>query len=129
MAAARAAVFEPMRADGGGRGSDEDEAGVFAGRGEIGVLAQESVARMDGFGAVLAGGVQNAVDAQVAFRGGRRADVLGFVGHAHVQRGAVGIGDTRPRVPMPISRSVRMTRTAISPRLAIRTLRNMQREL
>ena len=60
-------------ADGRGRGADEDDAGVLAGGGEIGVLAEEAVAGMDGLGAVLAGGVEDAVDAQVAFGGGRRA--------------------------------------------------------
>ena len=92
MAIWRAAVFEPMARMECGGGSDEDDAGGFAGGGEIGILAEESVAGMDGFGAVLAGGVENAVDAQVAFGGGRGADVLGFIGHAHVERGAVGIG-------------------------------------
>ena len=47
---------------------------------------------MDGFGAVLARGVQDAVDAQIALGGGRGTDVFGLIGHAHVQRGAVGIG-------------------------------------
>ena len=47
---------------------------------------------MDGLGAVLAGGVEDAVDAQVAFGGRRRPDALGLIGHADVQRSAVGVG-------------------------------------
>ena len=87
--------FRPHGADGGGGRADENDAGILAGGGEFGVLAEKSVARMDGLGAVLAGGVEDAVDAQVAFRGRRRADVFGFVRHADVQRGAVGIGVDR----------------------------------
>ena len=34
-----------------GRGADEDDAGSVAGFGEVGVLAEEAVAGMDGFGA------------------------------------------------------------------------------
>ena len=48
---------------------------------------------MDGFGAVLARGVQNAVDTQIAFAGRRGSHPLGFVGHAHVQRRAIGVGE------------------------------------
>ena len=48
---------------------------------------------MDGVGAVAAGGVEDAVDAEVAFGGGAGADVGGFIGHADVERGAVGVGE------------------------------------
>ena len=75
----------------GGR-ADENDAGILAGRGEIGVLAEEAVAGMDRLGAVFLGGVENPVDPQVAFGGRRGADVLRLVGHADVQRCAVGIG-------------------------------------
>ena len=66
--------------------------GGLAGGGEVGVLAEEAVAGMDGVGAVPAGGVEDAVDAEVALGGGRGPDVRGFVGHADVQRRAVGVG-------------------------------------
>ena len=92
IAVRRAAVLEPMariEADGG---SDERDAGGLAGGGEIGILAEEAVAGVDGVGAVAAGGVQNAVDAQVAFGGGAGADVRRLIGHADVERGAVGVG-------------------------------------
>src|ERR1017187_6988379 len=80
-------------ADGGGGGSDEGDAGSLAGGGEIGVLAEEAVAGVYGVGAVAAGGVEDAVDAEVAFGGEAGADVGGLVGHAYVQGSAVGVGE------------------------------------
>src|ERR1019366_5885782 len=80
-------------ADGGGGGSDEGDAGGLAGGGEIGVLAEEAVAGVYGVGAVAAGGVEDAVDAEVAFGRGAGADVGGLVGHADVEGGAVGVGE------------------------------------
>src|ERR1035438_4152430 len=80
-------------ADGGGGRSDEGDAGGFAGGGEIGVFAEESVAGVDGVGVMAAGGVEDAVDAEVAFGGGAGADVGGLVGHADVEGGAVGVGE------------------------------------
>ncbi len=47
---------------------------------------------MDRVYGVAAGGVQNAVDIEIAFRGGRCADVGGFVGFADVQRGTIRVG-------------------------------------
>jgi hypothetical protein len=47
---------------------------------------------MDGLGAMLAGGVEDLFGYQVAFRGGRRADMFGFVGHADVPGNAIGVG-------------------------------------
>ena len=47
---------------------------------------------MNGFGPVAARRIQNAVDAQIALGGRRGPQVGGLIGHAHVQRGAVGIG-------------------------------------
>ena len=46
---------------------------------------------MDGLGAMLERRVDDAVDAEVTFRGGGGPHMLGFIRHAHVQRGAVGI--------------------------------------
>ena len=80
------------------RGSDEDDSRGFARGGEIGVLAQKSVARMNGLGAVRLRRVENAVDAQIAFGRCGRPDVRGFVGHTHMERSAIGIrvdGDAR----------------------------------
>src|ERR1035438_9493152 len=80
-------------ADGGGGWPDEGDAGGFAGGGEIGVFAEESVAGVDGVGVMAAGGVEDAVDAEGAFGGGAGADVGGLVGHADVEGGAVGVGE------------------------------------
>ena len=46
---------------------------------------------------------------------------------AHVQRVAIGVGVDGDACAMPSRRAVRMTRQAISPRLAIRILSNMRR--
>ena len=85
--------FGAHAADGVRRRTDEYQPRVLAGGGELGILAEESVARMDGFGAVLAGGVEHLFGHQIALRGGRRADVLGFVGHADVPGDPVGVGE------------------------------------
>ena len=74
------------------RRADEDDAGVAAGAREPGVLGEEAVAGMDGLGAGLLRGVEDAVDAQVALARWRGADRHRFVGVQHVQRGAVGLG-------------------------------------
>ena len=50
---------------------------------------------MDGIDSVAARGVEDAVDVEIAFGGRRGADVGGFVGKAHVQGGAIGIGVDR----------------------------------
>ena len=82
--------------------ADEDDAGRFHGVGELRVLAEEAVARMD---RLRAGGLRHFKDdiaAQIAFLRTRRADVPRFVGQAHVLRVGVGVGihrdgaDTQP---------------------------------
>src|SRR5260370_703040 len=82
-------IMVPSRAARGG----EADAGGSAGGGEIGVLAEEAVAGVDGIGAVAPGGVENAVDAQVAFGGRTGSDVGGFVSHADMEGGAIGVGE------------------------------------
>ncbi len=47
---------------------------------------------MDGIHAVTTGGVEYALDMQIAFGGGGGADVGGFVGFAYVKGGAIGVG-------------------------------------
>jgi len=83
---------------------------------------------MDGFGAVPAGRVQDAVDAQVALGGGAgpiRAASSAMRTCSEVRSAS----EYTATLAIPISRRVRITRTAISPRLAIRILRNMQERL
>jgi hypothetical protein len=75
--------------DGFRRGTDEREAGIAAGRGEILVLREEAVARMDRVGAGLFGGVDDRVDAQIAVARRTGTHRPGLVGEPHVQRGAI----------------------------------------
>ena len=62
-----------------------------------GVLGEEAVAGMDGLGAAAAGDVEDLVDVQVGLAGGRRADVVGLVRLAHVERGAIDVGEDGDR--------------------------------
>ena len=105
--------------------ADEDDARRRASLGEIGVFAQKSVAGMDRVGAMPPRGVDDLVDAQIAFRRRRGPEVRGLIRHPDGQRSAVGIG-VNGDAAIPASRSARMMRTAISPRLATRTFRNMK---
>ena len=50
---------------------------------------------MNRFRAAAARGLEDAVDPQVAFRGGRGTDGISLIGVAHMQRFAVGIGKHR----------------------------------
>ncbi len=113
-------ILEAHGADGGGGRADEHDAGLRAGIREIRPLRQEAVARVDALGPARAGGLDDAVDAQVRGGGLGRADAVGFVGKRDVERIAVGLGmDAMVRIPRRLA--VRITRQAISPRLAIRT--------
>ncbi len=80
------------RLDGRGRWADERDPGVGAGGGERGVLAQETVAGMDGLSAGGAGRVDHRRDAQVALGRRGRPDPDGHVGQRNVRGMRVGIG-------------------------------------
>ena len=58
----RAAILDPIARDGLGRRPDEDDPGSRAGRGEVRILGEEPVARVDGVGAGRAGGVEDPPD-------------------------------------------------------------------
>ena len=76
-----------------GRGSDEGDAGAFAGAGQGGVLGEKSVARVDSVHAFLLGQRDDAFDVQVGFHGPfALADEIGFVGLEAVQGEAVFLG-------------------------------------
>ena len=77
---------------------------VLKSGGEIGIFAEESVARMYGFGAVFAGRVEDAVHTQIAFARERWADVFSLIGHAHVLGRAVGIRIDRHRSDAHLAR-------------------------
>ena len=69
--------------DGVGRGADEDDAGLLHVAGELGVLGQEAVARVDHVHAVLAGDVDDGVAVEVGADGrvlAALADHVGLVG-------------------------------------------------
>ena len=51
--------------EGGGRGADEGDAGLFAGAGEVGVFGEEAVAGVDGVALVLAGALNDLGDVEV----------------------------------------------------------------
>ena len=86
------------RLDGLGAGADKGDAGIGARGGKFGMFGEKAIARMDGIHAGLAGDIDNLVDAQIALAAGCRADAIGLVGVAHMQRGAVGFGKDRNRV-------------------------------
>ena len=69
---------------------DEDEIVVLARAHEVGVLGEEAVARMHRLAAGRRRGRDDRGDAEVALRGGRRADAHRAVGETHVQRVLVG---------------------------------------
>ena len=83
---------------GGGRRPDELDAGLAHGFGEIGVLGEEAVARMDAVGAGRLGGGDDLVDAQVAVGCRPGTDLHRLVGHAGERRAAVGLGDDGHRL-------------------------------
>ena len=87
----RARVFEPIASIASARRADEDDAGLGAGLGELGVLGEEAVAGMDRLGARLLRRLDDLGDVQVALRRHRRADQEGLVGLAHVRGVAVDL--------------------------------------
>jgi hypothetical protein len=84
------------------RGADEDDAGLFAHRGEIGVFAQEAVAGVNSLGASLVGGFDDIGAVEIALRGRGRTDADGLTGQRDMAAVGVGLGidgdgaDTEP---------------------------------
>ena len=70
--------------------SDELDVGSAADFGEVGILAEQSVAGMDGVDVGNFGSGDDGGNVEVAVGGARRANADGFVGEAHVQRVAIG---------------------------------------
>ena len=71
---------------------DPDQPGVEDGLREVGVLGQEAVARVDGVGARLGGGVQDLIEDEVGLGRGLAAQGEGLVGKPHVRRIGVRLG-------------------------------------
>ncbi|MCY1524665.1 hypothetical protein D9M68_596090 [compost metagenome] len=80
------------QADGVGTRADEHEAALLDAIGEIGVLGQEAVARVDGLGIRDFGSRNDGRHVQVAFTRRRGPDAHGFIGQAHVLGFAVSLG-------------------------------------
>eukprot|EP01022_Parablepharisma_sp_SALTPOND_P017912 TRINITY_DN290_c1_g3_i4.p2 TRINITY_DN290_c1_g3~~TRINITY_DN290_c1_g3_i4.p2 ORF type:complete len:1276 (+),score=518.94 TRINITY_DN290_c1_g3_i4:24104-27931(+) len=79
-------------ANGRGRRADEDQAGIGAGLGELGVLRQETIAGMDGLRAGSEGGGDDLVTAQVTFLGRGRAQMHAFIAGRDMLGARIGIG-------------------------------------
>src|SRR5262249_44785025 len=74
------------------RGANEDAAGLLAGLGEAPVFREETVAGMDGLGARALGGVEDALDIEIALTGGSGADGYCLVSVPHVRPARVRLG-------------------------------------
>jgi hypothetical protein len=88
-------VLQPEAAHLFWRWPDEGDAGLLARFGEIGVLAEEPVARMDRLRPGGARGLQDAIGAQVAVCAGRRSHAHRPVRLHHVRRVGIGLGVDR----------------------------------
>jgi hypothetical protein len=75
-----------------GGGADPGEPGVENRLGEVGVLGQEAVARVDGVGTGLLRGVEDLLDHEVGVAGGGAAQGERLVGLPNVQSVPVGLG-------------------------------------
>ena len=119
-------VLQPHGADRGRRRSDEHDAGRRAGFGELRILRQEAVARMD---AVCALRARATVDQLLDRRDSSRAPPAARSDAPRRRRAHAARRRRPPNRPRSTRRpsrfAVRAMRTAISPRLAIRTEVNM----
>ena len=82
-------------ADGLRAGPDPDQPGVDDGLGEVGVLGEEPVARVDGVGAGFRRGVEDLAEVQVGLRGGLPTQGEGLIGQAHVRGVGIRLGIDR----------------------------------
>ncbi len=85
-------------ADGRRRRADECQARRLARVGELGVFRQEPVAGMHRVGAGCARGVDDLVDAEVRLARRVAPERPGLVGHAHVARAAIAVGEDGNRL-------------------------------
>ena len=89
--APRAHLVSHLLDDSPGR-SDPDETRLLAGLGEAPVLGEKAVAGMNGLGAALAGGRQDALPVEIALPRGGGADEHGLVGIGDVGPAGVSLG-------------------------------------
>src|SRR4029077_17903682 len=88
-----------LQAHGAGRGRrrpDEDKTSLFAGFGEIPALGQKPVTRMHALGARLLGGVDQALDAEIAFTRLGWPDEIGLVAKPPMQPMCISGPKTAP---------------------------------
>ena len=81
------------------------ETRLFTGFREVRVLAQESVAWMNGLRAAVPRGIENLVHAQVALADRRRAEQDALVRVADMQRVGIGLGINRNRADAELVQS------------------------
>ena len=111
------------RGDGVRGRTDKSNAFIPTGLGKVGTFSQEAITRMDSVGSGFLADLEDLVDHQIAVTGRPgRCDRLRRRS-AHAAQCGRHRNRSRP-CRMPSSRQARMIRTAISPRLAIRTFRN-----
>ena len=97
-------LFEAHHANHIGLRTNEAQPAGFAHFGEIGVLAQKAVAGMDGVGIRDFSRADHARNIQIAARAFCRPDADRFIGKAHVQTIAVGLGVNRNRADAQLPR-------------------------
>ena len=87
-----AADLGAHRLDRLGRRADPDQPGVLDGTGEVGVLGQEAVARVDRVRPGPAGSLDDQVAAEIGVGGRVAREPYGEVGLAHERQSGVGVG-------------------------------------
>ena len=85
-------IFRAQGPDRLGGRADPDQPGCLDGFGEIGILGQEAIARMDGIGAGRPGRGKDGLDLEIAFGRRRRADMDRLIGLAHMFCARIGVG-------------------------------------
>ena len=109
------------RTDRCGRGADEEQSRPGHGLREVATLGQEAVARVHGLGPAAPGRVEESIRRQIALGGPGGADRVRS--SACSTCGEVrSASEKTAMVRIPISFAPRITRSAISPRLATSTL-------
>ena len=101
------AVLEAHGADRGGRRPDEGDVGAQRRLGEVGIFGKKAVARMNALRPGAACHLDQLVDVEIALARRRRADRIGLVAGAHMQRARVGFRIDRDRPQAQASRGAR----------------------
>ena len=119
MAARRDETLSPISTMAVGGGPMNATPAVGDGAGEVGVLREEAVAGVHAVGAALGDGVEDGLGVEVALGRGLPAERVRLVGQPDVEGVPIELGVHGDGADAEL-RQARMTRTAISPRLAIR---------